>query len=528
MTRNPSTIAILLDGVDISGRVLFAESWFEMQAFATPGQFRVVCKDRNRNFEPHTTQEIQLVVDDELIYGGLVTNVSRKYFFPVVDTTDMSSVTGRQWVLTGLDFNLWFDHLVTRNPANYLDSIKMPEKKMGKVVTEYWNRWIDKPDGMDVTTHVDDMDITMHNVIYQRQGSYAREQMDTLAQYGALYYIDAAKKLHFTNVEKLQSPWAFADAHLDGVTHVGFREGSFSADMLSMVTDALVWGGSAIHKPGSDPGTGPATGAVFERYPREVAADWTSEFGPTLTKEREQRAIDNRERYGRWQRAEFRPGEDQFMTDAACFRRAYSIVAGATGTDKENLDSGFDKPVETASVSWFAHDVPKNDAGHRQHIKPGYIQTFLFWVLSNTDTPLIRSLPVRTIRVTFPTIPSGNPSGDKLTFVRFDGEFGTSYQDPRFYWNFLRRARKRSTNQYLAGAAPSRFAGTPTEPADSSRVAFTVGTSFHAGTAEVYLNGLLQRPGHEYTEAPSTGTVTFVSAPDVDDQVWVVCDVDPA
>jgi hypothetical protein len=531
MTPGPSTIQIMLDDVDITHRVLFAESTFEMQAFASPGQFRVVCKDPYRVFEPHTTQEISLIIDGDKLYGGLVTNVARRYFFPAVDTRDLSKVTARQWVLTGLDHNLWFDHLVTRNPTNYLDAIPMPQKNTGRVVMDYWNHWIDKPAGMDVTTHVDDTDHVMHKGIYLRQGSYAREQMDTLAQYGSIYYIDASKHLHFTNVERIQSPWGFTDADPDGQTHIGFREGSFSADMLGMVTDALVWGGSAIHKPGTDPGTGPAIGTVFQRYPRDVAADWSpTEYGPLLTREREQRAIDNREQYGRWQRAEFRPGEDQFMTDDACFRRAYSIVAGATGSDLENMESGFDKPLESASVSWFAHDVPKNEAGHRQHLKAGYMQTFQFHVLSTSSSPLIRVLPVRTIRISFPTLPPDPGSGpERLTYVRFDGEFGTSYQDPRFYWAFLRRARRQANTQYPSDTplAAAPFRGVVTEAVDGSRVLFSIATAYHAGTTEVYLNGLLQRRGYEYTESqPGSGQITFVTPPAVDDQLWIVCDTD--
>lgn len=64
---------------------------------------------------------------------------------------------------------------------------------------------------------------------------------------------------------------------------------------------------------------------------------------------------------------------------------------------------------------------------------------------------------------------------------------------------------------------------TPTPAADGSTVDFFAQDAYQAGSMTVYLNGLEQRPGFEYTESdPVTKMFSFYDAPLTGDQLWIV------
>jgi hypothetical protein len=148
-------------------------------------------------------------------------------------------------------------------------------------------------------------------------------------------------------------------------------------------------------------------------------------------------------------------------------------------------------------------------------------------------TPLDLLLPLRSVRMTFPTL---DPNGD--AYVRFEGHFSLQLGDPKSLWAHIQRLerRRQSQSRYIVATASSTstttsygaiYGGEPLPTPDGVETVFTLNPSsfaYIAGTTEVYVNGLLVRPGVDYTESdPLSGEITFTTAPDGADELWIRC-----
>lgn len=604
--QSPSSIAIEIDGDDVTQKVVFAESSFQSQANAIPGDYQIIVKDSDHTFSVQDGARISLTIDGSNLFGGYVKRKGRNHFFPVVDSTNPETVD-RRWVVRGPDYNALFDRRVLRNPDNYFGPLTEPGGTIAAMVKRLYDRFVDVPSGLDYETYVDHQGDYPAG-LYNGQGTYLRDQMDDFAQFGgAVYYIDGGFNLHFHAYEDVVSPWGFTDwrGRIDGDKWIGFREGDYDEDGMQMVTDALVWGGSALSKGRA---SGDAIGTVFARYPDPPASTykipgynaWRSRLdGPMspsddtirvttitdmpdpyfdieiddekmvvtkvnghvltvsrtppyashddrarvichrnppviLTAKKEQEAIERQAQYGIWQRAEVRPGQPMYLLQESVNLRAYTIVAGNPGIDPATgIDGGLNRPLPTVKVSWFAHDVPFG-----QHLVPGMLVPFIFYTMgTDIDHPLSVTLPLRSVRITFPTIPSNNPDHESLTYVRFDGEFGISETDSRFLWRFLsnlRKKRAQSQRTWTEVADDSSTAAiqgsegrfTFQQSPDGELTDFSIQFGYYSGTTQVYINGLLQRPGIEYQEIdPGAGLIRFEQAPYADDTLYMVCKV---
>jgi hypothetical protein len=520
----PSDIVITLAGNEIQNRVVYAESWFSSQANPVQGQFHLVVRDLVQNFDPTIGQRLEVTLDGVPLFGGYLFRIGRSNFFPAADTSDPGSMRSRKWILDGPDFNVLFDKRVLYDASNPVSALVVPSgrRTIGKAFTYLMQNFVDVPSGMDFTTYSDNI-TTQYGTeenggLYVGQGKTWREQMDDFAdQGGVIYYIDGSFNVHLHEYETVVMPWVFTDKSPNGTTTVGFREGEYTKDGNRIVTDALVWGGSAIRAPG-----GPEGEIVFARYP-DPPANTATWHGRTQPAAREQDAIDRQGLYGRWQYGEEHAGQDNYLTLGSVKNRAFVIINGPPGAvPNDGIEGGFNRPEETMKLVWFAHDVPSGI-----HVRPGYISTFILYTQGQGGSPLVVTLPCRSIRVSFPTLPTGNTGGQ--TYVRFEGEFGTSYSDSRFLWKFLKRQRQALTptttvvDNFSDSAPPGSLATVfPNESANGTRTTFTYPYTFYRNQFSLYLNSLYQRAGLDYTYDATTGTVTFQAAPDTGDQQWAV------
>lgn len=525
-----STIQILVNGaIDITRFVLFAKTTFQQVALATPGQARIVCKDPLKELDFTTGDEVALIVDGTRLWGGIIFTIGQGHFFPVVDTTDLDAVHDLQWVLDCTDYNILMDKRVIRDPSNYLKVPEVGPGRFGQVLREIIPLYMDVPPDFNYTTYVDDTEYIWASpeggkAPMMQQGTKWKQQLDEVTQAaGYEWWVDPYKRLHVHAFEVLQAPWGFVDRNPDGVNAIGFREGSVREDGSQMVTDALVWGGRVITLDSAPENQHP----VFARYP-DPPANTETRVGVTMPAFREEAAIERIDTYGRWQRAELRFNNPLYDSQDAVKLRAYSIVAGpGSGTRSDGVDMGLNRPVWQISLAWFAHQVPG-----QQHLVPGMFVPMVFWTMGTDSThPLTILLPLRSVTISFPTIPSDLPDDEPLTYVRYDGEFGISYSDSRYMWRLLLSdsgtpesilaSVGQESDSVIAGAYGAFFTE---ESPDGARVQFTLPHSYLAGTTEVYLNGLLQRPRYEYLEtSPSLGIITFIVAPFADDTLWVRC-----
>lgn len=519
----PSSIVIRYNGVDITTSVLFSTASFEMNAGAIPGTFSFTVTDPNRTMDFVTGKEVTLTVDGQKLFGGILLQVTRRYAFPVVDTSVIANVQERMWDLSGADYNIWFDKLVLRNTSNYLRAIRVDKAYDGHIISQHLPDYLDYPSGMNFTDEVDNVAMLGLNkqekFAFPTQGTKWRDVMEDMrARSGATYYIDANKKLHWHPVGKTLNSWGLTD--VPGMPDmVSCRDVVVSQDGSQMVTDALVWTGNQIYAD-NDSYQSDGAGLYFYRFPDPPASRQVVEGVEIWKAPEEQKAIDKQAQYGRWQYAEHNFGEGNSPEKGA--RRALYIVNGPAGAIY-GIEGGLGQPLWDIQATWFGHHVPGG-----AHIPAGYLVNLIFYGLGTSGAnPLVQCLPMRFCSISFPTIPE-SPTGME-TYVQFSGRFSVSYSDHRRLWKMIKQGREAIEATLGAYSASTRYSnldadagGTPSygaflkldmSPVGGSSTVYTADSPYIAGTVRVFVNGLLQRPGREYSESsPETGQITFYSA----------------
>lgn len=491
----PSTIVITYDSTDITNDVLFETARFESQLAAVPGAFEFTVKDMDQTANFVTGKEVTLDIDGVRLFGGYVLNVSRKFAFPVVDTTTLANVEARQWVLRGVDYNVILDKRVLRQTTNYTRMIpKLQTSGIddGEVIRTYFATYFDLPAGFDSTSTARIRDTHNYATGYRfpTQGTKLRDCLAEHAQFGSVFYVDGEKRLWFLPVEDTVAPWGFSDKP-NGTTTFGFREGEFTEDATAVVNDALVWGGSEWAGNGD---------VVFAR--RQNTTSQTN--------------------HGRWQIGENNVGNANYKSQAEVNARANVIVDGnESGTFAEG-SKGLVNPESQFKCTWFAHDVPSQD-----HLKPGDAVPIELWVFSQDAgvNPFEVTLPLRQIQITFPTLSSS--SGDP--FVQFEGFFGLQNNDPYWLWDFIRSVKPQqrvvaTANNDSVDDPPygAFYQGAPSPAPNGSTTVFTIPWPYIGGTISVYVDGIFKTPGTAFTESdPATGEFTMTTAPSNGSQLYV-------
>lgn len=521
-----STIAIAINGVDITNKVLFQSARFESQLGAIPGTAEMVIKDLDQTFDATTGDELTLDIDGVRLWGGYVLRVHRIFALPVVDTSTPANVKARQFRLSAVDYNILFDKRVIHNSSDHLHHLPYftLDQTMGDLLrNELFANYLDiSGDGLDTTTFVDDVYVPRFDPdgnpdpdgtkkgSWPQQGSYWRKAMEDFAQFGAIYYIDGEKNVHFHEVESTVAAWNFSDVPnklpLPNVAATyGMREYEDIEDASAMANDAFVWGGS----------------------------EWAGSGGTVFSRKQNATSIST---HNRWQYPEVRFGD--LKTQGMVAARANVIVSGnTTGAVGGDASRGLSVDQKQVRLAWFGHDVPEL-ASVKAHLKPGDIVTMTMYTLTEDGglNPLVITVPLRTIKISFPALPSSGTPEDPMTYVRFDGFFGVQLSDPWYLWKFLRDIASRRPPLIVATADNSTTATIygalgsfePTPETDGAETVFTVPFAYIVGSTQVYRGApgalKLQTPGADYTESsPDDGEITFLSAPSGGDDLWVVC-----
>jgi hypothetical protein len=208
---------------------------------------------------------------------------------------------------------------------------------------------------------------------------------------------------------------------------------------------------------------------------------------------------------------------DQAGVDA----RAEVIVNGPPGADATGQTKGLRFPQWQFRFSWLSDRVPLLN-GTPDHIRAGDFVAIDMEVFGVT-----KFLPVRTLRITFPTL---DEDGDPL--VLFTGTFGLQVSDPFTLWRFALQNESRvilqttaSVNESSTAATyGSNFRGTPSPATDGAEDTFSIPFGYITGTLEVYRNGLIQRPTIDFTESDNeAGEFTMSEPPLVTDSLIVEC-----
>jgi hypothetical protein len=524
--------------LDITGSVLYADAYFEMQSAAVPGSFHITVKDPDRQLFFTSGGVVEMWIGGKKMFGGFVSVPTKDFFFAALDTSE--PVTGRRWSLDGVDFNYLLDKRVLRNTSDYTHSIpdlslaNSNDKHIISLFGNYFDLDFSGNNNIIVTgntiEHANDFTVKWK---WPTQGSTMRQVLDALVIettiHGAtacVYWLDANAAIRWVALQTTAAPWGFSDypsvatgrtGWTQGtadtvptesfIEFIGWREGSASEDGSSVINEVYVWGGSPLGSSG--------TVRLAHRY--------------------NQPSIDA---HGRWQMAEAHPGEDGFKSQAEVNARANALISGVTsGTSPVNGAQGLVNPDTQYNLTWFAHDVPLDGNDVRMHLIAGDVVTLNLWSFSedNGETPFAIDLPLRQMRITFPTLPSDNPNDEEYrTYVQFQGTFGLQMSDPVWWWAFLRQMRPAPqaapiiTTDNGSGTYPygSYFTGSPKESPNGSRTDFSIIPTYWAGSLEVYIGGI-QQVASAFTELvpddPSGGTFRIITPPSSTDTIVCRC-----
>jgi hypothetical protein len=502
-----SVVVIKVDNVDITNSVIFSSASFEQQFGAVAGTFSVTVRDPNRTLSFATGVEVSLDIDGIRMFGGYALQVTEGHMAPAADTNNLSTYQLRTWTLRGPDYNIIFDKRVFRNTADYLSQITVTDPYDGAILRDLVDNYSDCSD-FDTSGIEDIVVVPGAGGDIIAQGTKLRDEFTNMSLFGgAVWYVDGAKNFVYVPFEDVEKRWGFSDQpnnasitvspnSYQGATH-RFRQVEATEDASFIVNDALIWGGSQF--------AGPGGATVFARV-----QDATSQST-----------------YGRWQTAETHFGERNYQIQDGVDARADVIVNGPPGADVYGQQKGLRYSQWQFTFTWFSVDVPLL-SGVPNYLVAGDIVTIEMNVFGVT-----KLLPLRSLRTTFPdALPDGTESS---RVVQFDGTFGLQPGDPFTLWKYIldNQARTSSASASTAAAvddsstttiygAMGQF--TPSPATDGATTVFTLPFGYVAGTLEVYLNGLIQRPGTDYTESDNVaGEFTMTSAPETTDNLIVTC-----
>jgi hypothetical protein len=486
--------------VDITADCIFSQCSFESQFNGAPGSFDIRVRDPNQTHDFVTGWEIQLTVDTVTMFGGYITSVGMTSMAPAADVPDdPEDYEMRVWHLTGADYNIIFDRRIFRNPSDYLSIIKIDETVDGEILRTAIDDFADMGD-FD-TSGIDNI-ATIPDITYVsiQQGWYVRKEFETLLPFsGAVYYIDGDKTIVWKAYDDAEKRWGFSDvpnnnpitaspAEYQGALY-GFREVEATEDATMMANDISVWGGS----------------------------EWAGSGGTVFHRSQDAGSIAD---HGRWQHSETHFGETMYKSTAGVTAVADAILNGPPGTDATGQEKGLKKPQWQFTFTWNSTDVPEL-SGTRDHIRAGDLVTIN---LSMFD--LTRLLPVRSLRISFPDA----FEDDNTHLVLFTATFGLQLSDSFTLWRYVIKNQNRVILQTQAVVTDSStvttfgasYSGIPTPGTDGAETVFTIPFGYILGTTNVYLNGLLQRNGTDYTESDNVaGEITFSSAPLATDNIFV-------
>lgn len=497
---------------DITRHVVFEDAYFEAQSAAIPGSFHITVSDPGRTLSFASGGRIELYLGPTRVGGWFITQPQRSFFLPVSDTS--RPVLTRRWVLDGVDYNLLLDKRILRRPSNYLAQI--PDVAAGHsdhyvigLFADYFDLGFSGGGSLNVASDLVRIVNTFDaGFTWPTQGSTMREVLDAIViettihgNTACVYWVDGDAHLNWQGLQDTVAPWGFSDAP-DGVDFIGWRDGEAVEDGSGVINEVFVWGGAPI-----------------------------SESGPVVLGHKWNDTSIND--HGRWQMAENRGGETGFKSQAQVNARANALISGDTsGTSPVTGAQGLVNPDDQYTLTWFAHDVPMS-SGVRQHLVPGMVTTFKLWSFSDDGgaNPYELNVPLRQMRITFPTLPSDNPGDETLAYVQFQGTFGLQMSDPVWWWEWLRKSKPKAqaspveTTNNSSGTYPygSYFNDTALESADGSLKAFSITPPYIPGTIQVWVDGLLIAPGKFSETNSSAGQFSLTTAPAAGVDVVVAC-----
>lgn len=281
-------IAVFIDGVEVTGDIIWRLAGFTQNAKTNPGTFELAMEG-SQSYDGG--EEVIVTIDDFRVFGGYILSVERSYLFPADAEQPIT-------ILRGADFNVLFDKLIIYNKGSVPDAsgVYRNWKSFARgtsdvtIINKVFSSYVDLPPGFDYRTYVEAVDTPAPEKPWTmpEAGSPLRQVLQSISQVTeAVWWIDPYLNLHYGSRTTVTAPHPITD----GLGGISSQQIAMSEDISQLVTETLVWGTLAYTVEGDI----------------RVAHRTSSEYG----------------RLGPWQSAEFR--SDLHHT-AYINRRADSII----------------------------------------------------------------------------------------------------------------------------------------------------------------------------------------------------------
>lgn len=514
--------------VDYTDSCVFSRCTFQTQMGGVSGRFDVYLRDDTGAYSFTTGSEIRLTVDGVEMFGGYVLMKGMTSFAEAADTSDLANYRLRLWHLSGPDYNVVLDKRFFRNTSDWTHSIRVNSAVDGVVLRTALGSYADLSD-FDTTTMVADI-ATQPDTTYIviQQGWELRKEFETLLNFsGAVYYVNPSKQFVWQPYESVEKRWGFSDAPnknpitsspatYQGATY-GFASVKVTEDGTYFANDIFMWGGTAFS---------PTGGTVLAR--RQDATTSHTSTSSYYVDDGTVVAGSSIDVHGRWQYAEQHFGDSHYATVNQAKMAAENMLLGSVG-GTEGQAKGLRYPQWQATFRWLSSHVPLL-SGVPDHIRAGDLVNIELQTFSES-----RLLPLRSMTITFPDASEDATEAGRI--VAFEGTFGLQLSDSYLLWRYIQK--QRIAAQQAAAVAPvtpsvtpssgttvygASFVGTPTPTPNGSATLFTLPFGYIASTLAVYVNGLVQRPGTDFTETdPAAGTFTTTSTLVSTDTITCTC-----
>jgi hypothetical protein len=368
-----STIAIAIDGTDITDDVDLKTATFTTLANGSPGTFKIRIRDSNFGRSVRAGAEITLDIGGVRRFGGYVLRPGRMYAFAVDDTSDVTKTT-RYLTIEGVDYNVLFERRVVRDkadPANVALRSWAKGSHDDTIIKYVFDNYTDLgADGVtyDGVTHVGSPNPDKAGVVASGGLRFGDAMREINRLISAVWHIGPDKDLKFVDVDIPDASVGMSDQ--PGAGQIGYREFSHVSNGTGLVNDAMVWGAGI--------------GAARMAFGRVQSAP-------------------SQAAHGLWQYGEF---TTQLFRQTSVDERAGSIVNGTPQSKRGGKDDQISWNVTTYDPSFVI--------GQKVAIESN--------VYGVSDV-----VPIRRMTITFPT----------PTDARFDMVLSHEIDDPWNMFEFL-------------------------------------------------------------------------------------------
>jgi len=223
---------------DITEHVVWSETSFTQNAKTTAGTFSCVLRGSFTQWDGG--EDIYVNVDGRRQFGGLVLNVSYGSWF--------SDKTEPRTVVSGADYNIYFDRLILWNKANksatgeYRPPNAFPKNYADRhLIREVCRTLLDRPPGFDYETNVDQLepDLNTEEKWMVNTGQSFRSFMGEVSKItNAIWWIDQYLDLHYHERGVVTAPWPITD----GIGGASCQNLTYTKDSSQMLNDIFVYG----------------------------------------------------------------------------------------------------------------------------------------------------------------------------------------------------------------------------------------------------------------------------------------------